>query len=188
MRIFYRFPIDCAKLPPAIPMPQQQHIEILLALALLPTLAFAQREPGSVSGHVYCADTQQPARVAHVVLVPLPPAGTSIPPLRRDISQPNSTATRMDGSFTVGRVPPGDYYLSVTYSGYLSPEHSFSEEELHNSSAIPMENGASCRNQPATSGCLLVAGRTISAVSASASFLRVNTRCGYSATLNVRTH
>jgi hypothetical protein len=105
-------------------------MRILLALALLPTFACAQRDTGSVSGHIYCADTQRPARGARVVLVPLPPPGASIPRPKQGTSPPNSANTRMDGSFSLPHVPPGDYYISVTYSGYLSPEYKFSEDQL----------------------------------------------------------
>jgi protocatechuate 3,4-dioxygenase beta subunit len=110
-------------------MRRQQLTQTLVLIALSSTLTLGQQETGSLSGHIYCADTQQPARVAHVVLVLLPPAGTLISQSKVALPQPSSD-TRMDGTFTIPHVPPGDYYLTVTYSGYLSPEYQFSEEEL----------------------------------------------------------
>jgi hypothetical protein len=95
---------------------------------LLPSLALAQPNTGAVSGRVYLADTQQPARYASVTLVPLPPAETSA--VSRPKPQRYASETRSDGSFSVSKLPAGDYYVSVTYPGYLSPEYSFSADEL----------------------------------------------------------
>ena len=102
----------------------------LILLALLPTLALAQPSTGSaVSGHIYLADTQQPARFARVVLVPLPPALTS-PPSSKPTRQSYPSETLIDGSFFATDVLPGDYYVSVTYPGYLTPEYQFSADDL----------------------------------------------------------
>ena len=78
---------------------------------------------GTVTGHVYCADTNAPARMASVQLEPVktaeergshhsysytPPAGGVI-------------QTGFDGGFTLANVPPGSYYVVVTAAGYLAP-------------------------------------------------------------------
>ena len=104
----------------------------LLILLLFPTLAISQQDSvtGTVSGLVYCADTQHPARLAHVTVVPLPLAVASSSINKRDTPQHYSSDTRTDGSFFVKRVPPGDYYISVTYPGYLTPEYQFSVDDL----------------------------------------------------------
>ena len=106
-------------------------MRILLTAFLLPAIAFAQQDgvTGTVSGHVYCADTQHPARSAHVVLVPLSAAATS-PSAARATPQQYPAETRSDGSFLVTHIPPGDYYVSVTYPGYLTPEYQFSADDL----------------------------------------------------------
>src|ERR1039458_8909764 len=101
----------------------------LILLTLLPALAFAQPNTGSVSGHVYLTDTQKPARFARVVLVPLPPGLTS-PPASKPTPQVYPSETLIDGSFFATNMPPGDYYVSVTYPGYLTPEYQFSADDL----------------------------------------------------------
>src|SRR5438067_1137192 len=104
----------------------------ILILLLFPSLALAQQDgvTGTVSGHVYCADTQRPARLAELALVPLPAAVTSPSTNKPSTPQHYKVATRHDGSFLVTHVPPGDYYVSVTYPGYLTPEYRFSAGDL----------------------------------------------------------
>jgi hypothetical protein len=103
----------------------------LLILSLLSTLALAQQDgvTGTVSGHVYCADTQHAARFARVALVPLSPAVTT-PSAAKPTPQLYPDETRSDGSFLITHVPPGDYYVSVSYPGYLSLEYQFSPDDL----------------------------------------------------------
>lgn len=96
--------------------------------------------PGTVTGHILCGDTQRPARVAEVRLVPVPdgkPAsketgaaakaadersvpGDSTPPVETDMS----------GEFTIGNVKPGRYYLRADLQGYVSPLLRYSSKEL----------------------------------------------------------
>jgi len=71
---------------------------------------------GTITGHVYCGDTQRPARFADVELLQ---QGTNT------IRGPNYQnagrgRTALDGSFTITGVAPGDYYVSATMSGYIS--------------------------------------------------------------------
>jgi hypothetical protein len=101
----------------------------LILLTLLPALAFAQPSTGSVSGHIYLTDTQKPARFARVVLVPLPPALTT-PPASKLTPQLYPSETLIDGSFFATNIPPGDYYVSVSYPGYLTPDYQFSADDL----------------------------------------------------------
>lgn len=68
---------------------------------------------GSVSGHVYCADTNAPARFARVTLVPL---NTTLGPGRG-----GSVSTGLDGSFQIQNIAPGTYYISAVLSGYIGP-------------------------------------------------------------------
>jgi hypothetical protein len=112
---------------------------ILRALAitlLLSACSSAQRSEaaatGTVTGHVICADTNGPARIAHVVLQPVvdiaPPSKTGDRP--RQISAA-ATATLLDGSFTLPNIAPGDYYVFVEKLGYLSPFAQLSREDLN---------------------------------------------------------
>jgi hypothetical protein len=99
---------------------------LLLALSAIAVPAqtnSAKPGTGSITGHIYCADTNAPARMASVQLKPVkevaPPPGTD----RHDIGVPASgvVQTTLDGSFAIPNVAPGSYYVIVTASGYLSP-------------------------------------------------------------------
>jgi len=94
---------------------------------------------GSVSGHVTCADTQRPARFAHVVLFGVPAEVTDYKkpdPDADSTAQVMAMATAMktlgktkmvqvqtgtDGSYVATDVAPGDYYLFAAAPGYISP-------------------------------------------------------------------
>jgi hypothetical protein len=99
---------------------------LLLALSAIAVPAqtnSAKPGTGSITGHIYCADTNAPARMATVLLKPVkevaPPPGTD----PHDIGMPASSVvqTALDGSFAIPNVAPGSYYVIVTASGYLSP-------------------------------------------------------------------
>jgi hypothetical protein len=67
--------------------------------------------PGSVTGTVYCSDTNLPARLAEVVLVPASgDAGTRL-----------TAATDLEGRFAIAKVPEGRYFAVANYAGYLNP-------------------------------------------------------------------
>ncbi|HEX3967258.1 MAG TPA: carboxypeptidase-like regulatory domain-containing protein [Edaphobacter sp.] len=87
---------------------------------------------GTVTGHVICADTNGPARIAHVVLQPV--VDTTPAPKTGDHPRQISaavTATLLDGSFTLPNIAPGDYYVFVEKLGYLSPFAQLSREDLN---------------------------------------------------------
>ena len=98
---------------------------LLLASSTLAATAQSSAKPGTgtVTGHVYCADTNAPARMASVQLKPVkniaPRPGTD----PHDIGMPASgvVQTTLDGSFAIFNVAPGSYYVIVTASGYFSP-------------------------------------------------------------------
>lgn len=111
---------------------------ITVTLLLLASAAAPQRVVGggSVKGTVLCEDTQGPARRAYVSLQA---------PIEPGVFQPPGPAfgatTDLDGSFAISNVSPGEYYVVVTYPGYLSakdyvfpgalsPEVSGSREQL----------------------------------------------------------
>jgi hypothetical protein len=68
--------------------------------------------PGSVTGTVYCSDTNLPARLAEVVLVPA--SGGSA-------DQRLTGTTDLEGRFSIGKVPEGRYFVVANYAGYLNP-------------------------------------------------------------------
>lgn len=99
----------------------------------------AQNSPkpvyGSVTGHVYCSDTNDPARLGTVTLPPIADTLKSSftkqnidPHTPRPVFRP--VPTLLDGSFTMPRVTPGYYYVVVQYPGYLSPISQFTSEEI----------------------------------------------------------
>ena len=104
----------------------------LFFLLLFSTVVAAQQDgaSGTVSGYVYCSDSQHPARLAHLALVPLPPAVGSPSTNKPQTLQRYPSDTRSDGGFLLSHVPPGEYYISVAYPGYLTPEYRFSSGEL----------------------------------------------------------
>ena len=101
-----------------------------LLLSVLALTASAQSNSaklgtGAVTGHVYCADTNAPARMASVHLQPVKDA-EALPGTHPDANatEPASgvVQTTLDGSFAIPKVAPDSYYVIVTASGYLSPQ------------------------------------------------------------------
>ncbi len=107
-------------------MPLLSPTRLLIAsLTLLLTLA-AHAQSGTVTGQVFCSDTQKPARFATVSLTPDYAVGAN----RGNVSSSfqnqryggGATAiTGPDGSFTLKNVSPGEYDLLVTFPGYVQP-------------------------------------------------------------------
>jgi hypothetical protein len=94
---------------------------------------------GTVTGKVFCADTNEPARFAQVSLenIPAPsakkpePEGFAPP---ADSSGAGKVQTTLDGSFTLTHVKPGSYYVVVTKQGYLAPRDLFTPQQLADAS------------------------------------------------------
>lgn len=112
-----------------------------LALMLCGSLQLAAQRPesetGSVTGRVLCADTNGPARMASVVLVPifdtsfLPKPGSP-----KDAEPPREPVTRivetgLDGTFVVPKVRPGNYYVVAQKNGYLQPLSLVTREQMN---------------------------------------------------------
>lgn len=117
---------------------------LAMAVAMTGTLALTAQEPapqvpappaaqraaaptGIVSGLVICADTQQPAHFAQVLLLnrdllhtPEVHSDADVKKLTHMTLMVTGTA-RMDGHFVIENVPPGDYYAMAKVSGYLLP-------------------------------------------------------------------
>ncbi len=77
----------------------------------------APEDVGTVTGHILCSDTQRPARLAEVRLVP---AGITAAPAKSNALEDDAALggrlppvqTDMSGAFTVHNVHPGTYYLT----------------------------------------------------------------------------
>lgn len=84
-------------------------------------------DPGTVSGHVVCDDTQRPARMALVRLVPAPSAKTVTADDGGDLSP---IETDLNGDFTVHNVRPGHYIVRVDLPGYITSIQTFDPKQL----------------------------------------------------------
>lgn len=110
-------------------------------LVLLPSLALAQTTPrpedlATVTGHIVCADTQRPARLAEVRLVPIDTAGGSKDTKSRNAdftafgNNLPAAQTDLTGAYILHNVRPGQYYLRVDLSGYVTPLFEFRRADL----------------------------------------------------------
>jgi hypothetical protein len=103
--------------------------------ALTGRAAFAQWVPpptARVVGHVFCADTNAPARLATVTLRPVP-AREAKGKYKYNADSPQLKVTVMtstDGAFTIEHVEPGAYYVIADLPGYLTQNWQFTDEEV----------------------------------------------------------
>ncbi len=86
---------------------------------------------GSVTGHVYLAGNNTPARLVNVALQPLQ---VQLPP-RQSVTAMGSLSftlhqTNLEGEYLIPRVRPGTYYVIVSVPGLLSPFAQFTAEEM----------------------------------------------------------
>ncbi|MGA2249628.1 hypothetical protein [Terracidiphilus sp.] len=70
----------------------------------------SQPPRGAVTGTIYCGDSNAPARLAQLSLLPAN---------RQQGDQVFMAQSDLDGRFAIGRLPEGTYYVSVKYAGYL---------------------------------------------------------------------
>ncbi|WP_058187614.1 peptidase associated/transthyretin-like domain-containing protein [Terracidiphilus gabretensis] len=96
----------------------------LIVLALCSAPAFGQRAAGggTVTGHVFYADTNAPARMVTVALQ----STESVDALQSQksgqvASYTQNVQTLLDGSFLLRNVVPGTYYVTASTPGYISP-------------------------------------------------------------------
>ncbi len=86
---------------------------------------------GAVTGHVYLAGSNLPARFVQVALQPIDVQTPKDLPSGRTVPTAFSVyETDLNGSFALGRVVPGTYYLVIKSPGTLSPLAAFSLAEL----------------------------------------------------------
>ncbi|MBS1806224.1 MAG: carboxypeptidase regulatory-like domain-containing protein [Acidobacteria bacterium] len=100
----------------------QKSGSFLFAFGVLCLVMSAQKPAvnGVVTGHVTCADTNTPARLAYVVLRPVPAAiGKSTSELRE--VEARRVQTTLDGSFYFPKIAPGTYFVLASLAGYTSP-------------------------------------------------------------------
>jgi len=110
-------------------------IVLVLCLWVAERAAFAQEAEGTVTGHVYCADTNAPARLARVMLEPVADVNKAAEPHNTTLSTMNSVQTELDGSFAMKDVKPGAYYVIAEMPGYLSSLSELSEEDWEHPTA-----------------------------------------------------
>jgi hypothetical protein len=116
---------------------------LLTAATALAQAHISAPEPtGAVTGHVFCADTNQPARFAKVSLEAIPdPSATP----SKDSQKPGSVInlgtpggatveTTLDGSFILTKVKPGAYYVIVEKPGYVKPRDIFTKKQMEDPS------------------------------------------------------
>lgn len=105
-------------------------VVLVLCSAAAAQTAPSQEATGRVAGHVYCNDTNGPARMARVILEPVSDVHDATQP-HYSLERPSTNAvqTGLDGSFTMKDVKPGAYYLIAEMPGYLSSVASLSDED-----------------------------------------------------------
>jgi hypothetical protein len=86
----------------------------MVQLSAPPPQATSPRIMATVTGHVTCSDTQQPARFATVTLVGVDQNEGG------GFGRRVSGRTDLDGNFTM-QAEPGDYYVTASATGYASP-------------------------------------------------------------------
>lgn len=111
---------------------------LALILCIAKAAADAQNRDavGAVTGHVICSDTQQPARLAHVVLQPVVDRDSPVLLTKsKGSGKPEGyfhlQTVALDGSFTIPAVPPGHYYVIAEQDGYISPLALFTRAQLN---------------------------------------------------------
>lgn len=114
----------------------------LLAPSLLCIALPAQTKPsspdaptvtsfGTVTGHVYFAGSNAPARLVNIALQPIQvKLEDAFQPGKRPALGFTIYQTGLDGSYTIPHVAPGTYYVVVNEPGFLSPFTQFTPQEM----------------------------------------------------------
>jgi hypothetical protein len=127
-------------------------LSFFVAITLVASAQQAEKKSATttVTGHVYCADTNAPARLASVMLEPVravDEAGSSIhSPFNGERVTVTAVQTALGGSFTIPKVAAGTYYVVAYKPGYLSPlatfpadvlSHPSEEDRKHIAATVP---------------------------------------------------
>ena len=124
-------------------------VSLLLAL-LLPGLtartqtqqdapAPAEPQTGVITGSVLCGDTQAPARLASVLIIPIPASdadgkGATGPvpnsALFATLRSHQTAKTNLNGEYSLADISPGSYFVFAELDGYLSPVSQVDEDDL----------------------------------------------------------
>ena len=115
-------------------------LSVLLAIPLVASAQQTEKKlpTTSVTGHVYCADTNAPARLATVMLEParaVDAVGAAQGRAGSDQIMMTSVQAALDGSFYIPKVSAGTYYVVAYMPGYLSPLATFPADVLSHPSA-----------------------------------------------------
>lgn len=93
---------------------------VLVSTACCLSASFAQNT-GTIEGHVYGADTNEPLRIGSVQLKITPPVKESGVGWGAVCGCAATATLRLDGSFVFPQVRPGRYLVYASAPGYLSP-------------------------------------------------------------------
>jgi hypothetical protein len=114
------------------------------AVALAQTYTSASEPTGTITGQVFCADTNEPARFARVSLEAIPdlynsasknsPKADSGPVSLSGTAANTSVETTLDGTFTITKVKPGAYYVVVEKDGYINSRDIFTKKQIEDPS------------------------------------------------------
>lgn len=99
-------------------------------IALTPLVFAAGPGDARITGHVFCADTGQPARFATVILQPVPAPNIKVDPEHLPAS--SSIVTGDDGSYVFESVHAGRYVIGAELQGYINPLVTTSADRLRN--------------------------------------------------------
>jgi len=96
---------------------------------------------GAITGHVSCADTNAPARLAAVAVESANDLAAYRTGKNNSTLHVTSVTTLLDGSFLIEKLPPGNYYVIASAPGYLSPLDMVADtqEQLRNPDSIEKE-------------------------------------------------
>src|SRR5258708_2990555 len=94
---------------------------------------------GALSGYVYCADTNLPARFATARLQSIASLGSDLVVSPEAAQTAASLVTDLNGNFYVDDLRPGKYLILVTLSGYVTPLSRFAWHDLVVDSKSPLQ-------------------------------------------------
>lgn len=118
-----------------------QIVVILFAIHSFVGQVRAQRVVGSgaISGYVYCADTNLPARFAAVRVQSITSLGSEFVVSPEGVQTAASSMTDLNGNVYIDDLKPGRYVILVTLPGYVTPLSRFAWHDLVVDSLSPLD-------------------------------------------------